>query len=274
MPSGFLSQAEKAKKSFQRGHEILNKAKRGAITRVMEEKPETIEHILDTLKALGHDVMAKLNDRVKRSAAAAQLDNDEALLGNGADGTPSKKTRTHPPHPLDIPRCVTTLGATKMELITNILIALEPSSLSHFAQRALLKGKQRTPSKPAVSEILSFATGLDDDLYLGVDSTFKSFLALKEECERRYAARGRRCRDLVLPPKWGDVGVFRLSITDGAHFVDCISNPLGPIPIPDHVLDPFNLQEYSLVLKDNFSKPASRQRLPHILTLASACSHT
>lgn len=67
----------------------------------METEPSVIEPVCEHLKALGHDIVANLKANKKAKPAF-----DEDAETNGG----ITRKRFYEAHPLDIPRCITTLG--------------------------------------------------------------------------------------------------------------------------------------------------------------------
>lgn len=248
-----LTPQEKARTAFQRGQDILNKAKRTAIARLMESDSSVIDPMCEHLKSLGHDIVANL----KANKKAKQTIDEDADKNAGIC-----RKRFYEPHPLDIPGCITSLGGAKLEVFLSLLTAMEPSSLSAHSLKALPNRRQRVPPKSLVLELFTFCTGMPDDLYLGVDSDLKSYMALEAESLSRNVARRRRGRDLVLPPRWKDVGVYKLSVDDGVAYLDVMGNPGIEIRIREQVLDMFDAPLKNLVLKDNYSEQKAVLTVP------------
>ena len=91
--------------------------------------------------------------------------------------------------------------------LLDILAELETISLSKHSMRAIMSKGQRVPPKPIMHEILAFMAGVHEDWCACGDLLTVSNLTafLSEECQKR----GRRGRELRLPPDWASMGIYQ-----------------------------------------------------------------
>jgi hypothetical protein len=118
----------------------------------------------------------------------------------GDDGNPPRTVKVHKLPVKDLRTLVT---------------ALEKVSLSAFAIRALCKGQQREASQDALSEILEFCTGISLLSSINWDDWGGELTGLVTHMQELNGIKGRKARELELPPKWHLVGHYEKLIKDG-----------------------------------------------------------
>lgn len=246
--------------------ELSTIGKRKRIAQFLQAHPESVDSVLNYLKDRGHDLYG--TDAVRAPGAATPrspsgLRADAATPGTSpAQLSGSDDLAGAEPHVLDLPRCITYLEAAKVEVIKALCIGIEPSSMSECALRALIPPKCRQLKKESVVQLLEFATGMTPSTYLGTDGRLKSFRNLLGECSRRNEARGRRCRDIVLPVNWSRQGVFAVCQMNGVWQLGCMVLPTpAMVVLPPHVLKLFGTAP-QFSIESNWSEQNANLRSP------------
>jgi hypothetical protein len=113
-----------------------------------------------------------------------------------------------------VPRCHQTYEAMTPVYFQYILSKLEPSSLSLAAQRGLCSSKSKHVPKASLIELFQFITGIAPDADFKPDMHYLPFLiSILQEAS---AARGRPAQGLILPPCWGQDGIYKVTMEDDA----------------------------------------------------------
>ena len=107
-----------------------------------------------------------------------------------------------------IPHCYTTIGGCSLHFLKPMLSAIEPISFSGLSLRGLVERGKREVSKRSLTDIIEFVTALDSETPLNGDMKFLPKLHFL--LGQMSIARGRKGRDLRLPPDWLKDGYYRI----------------------------------------------------------------
>ena len=203
MPSARkLSWEEQAKNLELRATECKQKAQRKFIDCVLDKNPHVLNEIVAKIHALGFS-----------EESAAQTPNAKSLQRAATDNRKSSKTKPAIADRDEDPAVVLTpyhrLDACSVAfLIDNVLAHCEPGAMSQPNLKRLMARGRAAQNREVLLELVQFSTGLLPDTALsGKLATLQSF---KHFCVERHLARGRRTRDLQLPPTWQTDGVYRI----------------------------------------------------------------
>ena len=111
-----------------------------------------------------------------------------------------------------LPKCEVYFGMLSSNTLQALLCELEacytPESLSRLRPSA-----RRAVPKASLLNLIEYLTGLKHDSWIGTTGPLKSFDYLAEALGRLNVLRGRRGRDVRLPPDWASDGVYRVFVS-------------------------------------------------------------
>lgn len=131
---------------------------------------------------------------LQKQAAQARNVGKKSSAGDNSGNTPTKYN---------------TLRACSVKFLSEqICEAIEPSTLSAPNTRRMLTRGKAEANKEQMQRIVEMGTSMPPDMV--ISSSMSELASFKSYARSRYLSRGRRCRDLPLPPVWGRDGWFRI----------------------------------------------------------------
>lgn len=240
MPSARKLSAEQQIENLERrSSESLLKAQKREVVRCMELAPACIPHLLSKLSSInmrlkdvqgeggggGGKIPASLaqaaTDRRNAAHAAATA---AAQAGDGPqEQTPTKYNK--------VDSCSVSF------MLEKILEHVEPGTMSVPNMKRMLTRGQSDANKASLVKVVEMATGMAGDFPItGRLGLLKSF---QEYCQERYLSRGRRCRDIGLPPVWCRDGIYQILGSDphGVQVLHRFTKQVATVPngkLPPH----------------------------------------
>ena len=197
-----LTWEEQAKNLELRATECKQKAQRKFINAVLDKNPQVLNEIVAKIQALGFTEETVTQSPGAKSLQRAAVDkrkNTSSKLAIRDEGPPILVT---PYHRMD--------ACSVNFLIDSILSHCEPNAMSQpNLKRHTARGKA-LQNRELLLELVEFSTGLLPDTPLS--GKLATVGGLKEYCLMRHQARGRRTRDLSLPPVWEEAGIYSLEL--------------------------------------------------------------
>lgn len=202
MPSSrWLSLEEQAKILELRATECKQKAQRKFVNDILEKHPHVLSEIVAKIQALGFS-----ESSIDQSPCAKSL---QRAAANKRKGCKANLAMTDG---VDIALIVTPYrrldACSTAFLIENVLAHCEPAAMSEANFKRFLAGGMAMRNRELLLEIVEFSTGLPQDTPLS--GKLATLVAFKQLCLERHLARGRRTRDLPLPPTWQKHGIYEI----------------------------------------------------------------
>ena len=177
------------------------------------------------------------------AAAAPDATMKQLALTNGELGIGSTSMQQGEGSPRVIDRRNSTLESLPVKDLKFLCSGLEKVSMSPFALKGLTQRGQRECSQRALCESIEFATGIDPRQ--GLDhrawQSMEDLLAFLQELNEE---RGRRARDLVMPPQWPKNGTYKVESRNGLIVV--VNKFTGAVFLLPAAMQGFSESDYSL----------------------------
>ena len=246
-----------------RSSEASLRLNRAVIRRVLETHECSVELILRTLRAHGYDTSVEANIDAPARAAAdsvgpkssqrAAQDARLALLRSNTHQA-AKREAEKEENKDWLHKKYVTLSDFSSSMLVEVLSAIEPFSFSSANLRTV-RSRGTALTKQLCFELLEFETGADQDFEFKDNMRYWPYAiaVLKFNAERR----GNRGRTLLLPPSWGEVGLWSLDTTRSPPVAK--HNYLGKsFPIDANVGPDSSLPLDDLYIKCNYSESRAR----------------
>ena len=194
----------------RRSTEQLLKAQKGEIKQVMDLRPQVVQHLLSKLDALGmrlKDLQGKEAEELPASLQNQAVKDKKAKSSQGKRNTTTTAAGDETDSPYH------RLDASSVSFLMSLIEELEPQALSGPNLRRMLVRGKACENKELMVRIVEVLTGCPFDLaFTGKLAKLKG---LKEYMMGMYLRRGRRGRELSLPPAWERDGLYLLvGLTD------------------------------------------------------------
>lgn len=209
---------DKARAMRSRAAAIENSARIEKINKVLKARPGLCNPVCECLSSHGVDLDDE--DTLYTSDMPAVTDGGRSSTASGAGGDEDDEETGCGGHPDRIPRSETTLEMLHMTRINLMVRSLEPVAFSDNNLRSLKPSAKKQATKASLLQLIEFSTGVSPDTYLGTEGTLKSQKVLITRRRELNQHNGRRSRELPLPPKWAQMGFYRVDIADGTIYVE------------------------------------------------------
>ena len=229
-----MSPDEKAANLQRRATEVTQKADCALVSAILKRNPEAAGGVLKHLASLGYTIDTDDGHKAPSSSFKAGIENRDARKRLQAaaphPSLPSEFAASHDPRDL-IPTKYDTIGLFTITFLANkCLGAIEPGNLSPSNLRSLsLRTSGHSDShKTILLRLLEFATGVPDDF--PITGKLRLWSELQAMLCQNNEARGRRARDIALPPDWAE-GLYLVQVKeDGIIVVDKYAGHTVSIP--------------------------------------------
>lgn len=190
---------DKAAKLRQKGAALERAAKIQRINAVLKRRPDLCDKVCETLANHGGSVE---EEEKKATEGGGGCSGSLGRIGGssfagadeGDDGGTGEIDR--------IPRCETTLGSLRINRLEALLSSVELVAFSKHNLKALKPSGKKALTKEMLNPIIEFVSGWNPDFFLGTDGPLKSQRHLQSALGFANQERGRRGRELPLPPRW------------------------------------------------------------------------
>ena len=173
---------------------------------------------------------------------------------DGSDGTASlaagaedAEVQMDMPDPL--PSCYTEVRLLSVKVMKHYLKRSEPAVFSDFAIRALQPMGKKTVPKSVMLEIWEYVYGMAPEEAIAAAWHVKG--SFEKHLNSVNMARGRLSRDMVLPPNYADVGIYKLRRNEGEAFLSSRLFPME-VRVPDCLL--MNVDIATVHIQVNYSE--------------------
>ena len=139
-----------------------------------------------------------------------------------------------------LPKCEVYFGMLSGPSLSALLFELETCYTPESLTRLKPSPRKAIP-KQSLLALLEFLTGMRPDTWIGTSGKLKEFHYLSQALQTLNTKRGRRGRDVRLPPSWGQDGVYRVEARDDDDGIQIVHKFVGgETPLvrclgPDHV---------------------------------------
>lgn len=214
-----MTPEEAAANLQRRAQEIRLKAAQNTVQQLLKKFPDSALAVLDHLRSLGIDENTPASSAVappsKFTEAIRARDQKRAASLRAMHPSLSAADDLEIPREDLIPTKYWTLGALSVKLISSELLSvLEPGVFSTSNVRSMSLKLKDLGTKEILKQLVTHATGLEDDFPLS--GRFRQWSVLAAHMQELNLSRGRRCQDMNLPPTYPRDGIFTLNVTEEA----------------------------------------------------------
>ena len=192
MKRGSSFSLDDAKDLRRQAGEIETQNRIGKVAKCLKDNPLLLPIAERALTEAGADL-------------SADLEPEESPLPKKARPAPSNLGAGS-----QLPKCEVYFGMISSGNMQHILGALEPFFTPEYISRLRPSARRAIP-KPSLMQLMEFLTGMRADTWIGTNGPLKSFDS--SMCALNNL-RGRRGRELRLPPSWPLDGVYRVYVSD------------------------------------------------------------
>jgi len=198
-----LTDMEKAQKLTQRAAEATNKANVTFIVETMKNNPVVVTSMVNHLKQLGF----YKNADGEAVAPTVPPSPGGSSVSDGLSVVDAARARDA------IPGCYRTLDSAPPLYLERLVELVEPVSFSKQQCKLLTSNRRRCTQREPFLQLLECVCEIDREMPLlrnGID--FHNIGVFSEYLKKQSELRGRRGRDMTLPPRWQNVGLYDLTV--------------------------------------------------------------
>ena len=269
-PAGKRESLHEADNCDKRAVELADQDDIDTISRTLICHPEAIRHIINKLRNMGYNVDEFRGKAGKEKTEKIKRERHESV-GSATSKGVAKRIKTLQDEHDQSTDDVTDANGEKVKrtlqvpvkywhceemtptyLATNLLCKMEPISCSLPNLKSALMGRgMKTTAQLVMQEIFEMMTGFTRRHKLkGQSRILSSFIA---ECVIRNEKRGRRFRDLPMPPDWTRFGIYAISVT-GKEVLVIHNYTKQSFEIQSEIGMPEWTKTESLYIADNYSE--------------------